>query len=212
MILKEKKLLEIDAGQQGIRLFARRGADGGLRPITVVVVVIPPEHVRIKSRPGGAFVRIIAARSKGVAGGADADQRLAGFEMGAHRIELFLRQRTSPRADQQQVGVAQGFDKPGETMFVPLVLLDDGDAQSSPFEISFRELRQGFPSLVFVLTDEEDDMRALVFSETKLRAAEERHAANGRAPIPLDVLDHEIVADAMRDVNFLKYYTMIYMN
>ena len=178
---------------------ARSGGEGGLGPIAVVAGVVAAQHVRIERGPRGALVGVVGPRRESVAGGPDAQERLACFQMRADRVELVLRQCATPHAHAQEVGVPHCVHEAGKTVNVALALLDDRNAQPAPGQFLARELRQGHPGLVFVLADQEHDVRPAVLLESELITAEQRGAGDSRAPVLLDVLDHQLGAGAVRD-------------
>ena len=83
--------------------------DRGLGSFAVMVGVVAAEHLRIKLRPGieagsqRGFLGRFVPQAKGVAGGADADDGLAGGDVGADGFELVLRRQAAAGADEEDV-------------------------------------------------------------------------------------------------------------
>ena len=147
----------VDAQQDGVAGGPVRRREPG-REVVVMPAVAPAQDVLVEGRPGG--MRLIPGLGgEGVAGGADADQRLAGGEVGAHqRRGLRGARGVAADADHQQVSGGQGLEA-DEVVGILGVLGGIGAAQTAGDQFPGRELRQGGGGVVFRFPDEEQHQR-----------------------------------------------------
>src|SRR5439155_1436000 len=108
--------------------------------------------------------------------------------------------RAASRAENEQI---RSFDRfPITELIVRWIRAggDEGTIEPTPSQVVLREFGQGFPRMIFVLSDHEYDVRAFVRFEMKRFAAEKVRAGDRRAPIFFDMGEQQISAGKMADV------------
>ena len=163
-----------DAGQDWVLGSRRRGLnDGGgvfRRAVAVMVVVVDPEDFVIKLGPARVVFtgRFPVER---MAGGADADERLALGQVRPDEVELRLGRRASPCAQEKQVSLLQCLEA-GEVVRVVFVHVHQRAANAAILELSLGKRRKRRGGAVLALADHEHDVRRGVAFESKRLAAE----------------------------------------
>src|SRR3954462_14423228 len=100
------------------------------------------DDLRIKLLPDGepgVGQLVVGPKRKSVACGANADERPARGEIGAHGVELLLRRRAAADAEEEQVRIFErGFDA-GKTVLVPGISIDDLGLIAVRFQLFLRK-------------------------------------------------------------------------
>ena len=155
--------------------------------------VMASEHVRVKRCPFEMAGRRLAAGVEGVAGRADADERLAGFDKAPDESHLVGLGCAAANAQDQQAGV---FECEGTREIVRCFGVCDCHraAQSQRLELLEGERRKGCLGLVFIFADQKDDAGAVVGLELKRGLAGQLGREDRGSDVLLDVLDHAVCA------------------
>ncbi len=133
--------------------------DVGALLVAVVPVVLAAEHFDVEVGPlVQGFVGFpFELCRKGMAGRANADQRLAGFQKVANVGQLSLRQRPAADRHQEHVGPINGFN-PGKVIRVLRVGVQQGAFDAEGFELALGKRGERFPGFVFILADQKGDL------------------------------------------------------
>ena len=195
-----------DAGHHDVACLVPNSFDERAWALRGFVVVVPAvfhaQHVDIERGPSGISgcfgcgIESVAGRSKG-------HDRLARGHMRLEQVDESLGRGPASGAHHHQVRVAQALDvgKIGVSL--------DGwghhgaDLIAPARQFGRGEGRQGFPRLVFVLANEQNDFLLHIACEAKGRLSGEVGPRDARAPEALDVLDHQFGAPKVRHIGGL---------
>lgn len=177
------------------------------RPIAVVIRVMTAEYLSIKLRPGikparqsGLLSRLVP-QTESMARRPDADDRLAGGDVGADGVELVLRRQAAAGADEEDVRLLQSFDDARKAVLVFGVGVDDRHFKAERLQFVLGELGERDFGFVFVVADQDHDIPPVMRVAERL-AADEVGAGDGGADEFFDVLDDQLrpreVADERR--------------
>ena len=185
------------AGLAGNSLDERAGALRGF--VVVVAAVLHAQHVDIERGPGGVSGRF-GNGIESMAGRPERDDRFAGGHVRLQEVDETLGRCAATGAHHHQIRVMQPFDVREIRITFPGRGHYGADLIAAARQFCGGEGRQGFPSLVFVFADEQDDFLGHIPGEAEGGVAGEIGSRDARAPEPLDVLDHQFGAPKVRHV------------
>ena len=185
------------AGLAGNSLDERAGALRGL--VVVVAAVFQAQHVDIERGPGGVS-GCLGNGIESMAGRPDGHYRLACSHMCLEQVDESLGRRSASGAHHHEVRVAQALDV-GE-IGVTLAGRGHHGAHVVAATREFRggKGRQGFPSLILVLADEQDDFLGHIPGKAEGWFAGQIGPCDARAPEALDVFHHQFGAPEVRHI------------
>ena len=192
-----------DAGHHEVAGLAGNSFDeraGALRGFVVVVAaVFQAQHVDVERGPGGVS-GCLGNGIKAMAGRPKRDDRFARGDVCLEQVDQTLGRRSASGAHHHEVRVAQALDV-GE-IGVTLAGRGHHGAHVVAATREFRggKGRQGFPSLILVLPDEQDDLLADIAGEAKGSFSGQVGPRDARTPEALDVFHHQFGAPEVRHI------------
>jgi hypothetical protein len=79
--------------------------------------------------------------------------------MGAHRIHDLRSRGAPPHTDEEKIRITHGLHEPRKLVLIRRVRLNNGDALRRGLQFFGRKFGQGFPGVIFLLANHDDDVR-----------------------------------------------------
>lgn len=166
--------------------------------VSVMALIVASQDLSIELIPGLATGGRSIAKCKGMRRGAQAHDGDPSVKGGLKRFELFGREGSPSHKDQEHVG---GFKfLMSEKLSGCIGTFEEKGSAKCRCEFCIDELGKRFVSSIFIFTDEDDEVRAMITGIPELGITEDLVTRDGRAHELLDVFDDAIGASEVRDV------------